>query len=61
MADNHPIVGHSNMADHSSKGISGIPFAICQQSSDVIEPDMNTITCFTCKKYILEFNSRKFR
>ena len=28
------------------------PFAIYQQSSDVIEPDMNIITCFTCEEYI---------
>ena len=26
------------------------PFAIYQQSSDMIEPDMNIITCFTCEE-----------
>ena len=36
------------------------PFATYQQSSDVIEPDMNIITCFTCEEYIVEFKSRKF-
>ena len=38
-----------------------IPFAIYQQSSDVIEADMNIITYFTCEVYIVEFKSRKFR
>ena len=38
-----------------------IPFAIYQQSSDVIESDMNIITYFTCEVYIVEFKSRKFR
>ena len=36
------------------------PFAIYQQSGDIIEPDMNFITCFTCEEYIVDFNARKF-
>ena len=35
-------------------------FTIYLQSSDVIEPDMNIITCFTCEEYIVEPKSRKF-
>ena len=31
------------------------------QSSDVIEPDMNTITCFMYEEYIIDFKSRKVR
>ena len=30
-------------------------------TNDVIEPDMNIITCFTREEYIVEFESRKFR
>ena len=26
------------------------PFAIYQQSSNIIEPDMNIITCYTCEE-----------
>ena len=37
------------------------PFTIYQQSSDVIELDMNIITCFSYEEYIVEFKSRKFR
>ena len=37
------------------------PFTIYQQSSDVIELDMNITTCFSCEEYIVEFKSRKFR
>ena len=40
--------------------ISVTPFAIYKQFSDVIEPDMNIITCFTCDEYILEFKSKRF-
>ena len=36
-------------------------FAIYRQSSDVIETDMNIITCFKRKEYIVDFKSRKFR
>ena len=36
-------------------------FVIYQHSSDVIEPDMNIISCFKCEEYIAKFNSRKFR
>ena len=32
-----------------------------QQSSNVTEPDMNIITCFTYEEYIVEFKSRKLR
>lgn len=35
-------------------------FAIYRQSSDVIETDINIITCFTRKEYIVDFKSRKF-
>ena len=34
-------------------------FAIYQQSSNMIEPDMNIITCFTGEEYVGEFKSRK--
>ena len=29
------------------------PFAIYQQSSNVVEPDMNIITCFTSEEFFL--------
>ena len=35
-------------------------FTIYLQSSNVIEPDMNIITCFTYEEYIVESRSRKF-
>ena len=44
------------MADYSINTIRDFP-----QSSDVIEPDMNTITCFTHEEYIIAFKSRKVR
>ena len=36
------------------------PFALYQQSSDVIELDMNIVICSTREEYIVEFKSRKF-
>ena len=36
-------------------------FAIYRHSSNVIETDMNIITCFTRKECIVDFKSRKFR
>ena len=44
------------MADYSINTIRDFP-----QLSDVIEPDMNTITCFTYEEYIIDFKSRKVR
>ena len=36
------------------------PFALYQQSSDVIELDMNIAICSTREEYIVEFKSRNF-
>ena len=36
------------------------PFLIYHQSSNVIEPDTNFITCFTCEKYIIQLNQGNF-
>ena len=36
------------------------PFALYQQSRDVIELDMNIVICSTRQEYIVEFKSRKF-
>ena len=36
------------------------PFAVYQRSSDMIEPGMNIIICFTCEEYIAEFNQGNF-
>ena len=36
------------------------PFALYQQSSDVIELDMNIVICASREEYIVEFKSRKF-
>ena len=44
------------MADYSINTIRDFP-----QSSDLIEPDMSTITSFTYEEYIIDFKSRKVR
>ena len=36
------------------------PFAIYQQSSGVIEPDMNIVTCFTCEETLMSLNLGNF-
>ena len=53
------IVGYSAIALWRTLPVT--PFTIHQQSSEVTEPDMNVITCFTCEEYIVEFKSGKFR
>ena len=44
------IVGYCNIADYSSNTICDLLTV-----SDVIELDMNVITCCTCEEYIVEY------